>query len=182
MLVAMPRFWVALAMGIGVFVLAAKVHGRHVRLERELAGHFSVRFGAPNDPFVEALWAQDRTQLWTIVGVGLAALVVAAWLGRAPGRLPLPLPGAPHDARWRALLVFGPIAVFVIAFAANAATSLIRFVSAAPAGGTPFTDAALRGSAAWIVALVVAGAVASATIAGYPRVRTQVPSPVAGRA
>lgn len=56
-----------------VFVLvAAKAHGRQIRLERERAGFMSVDFRAKNPPFVEALWRRDRRRFWSffvIVGV-----------------------------------------------------------------------------------------------------------------
>jgi len=47
-----PRFWALLAASFVLFFVAAKFHGRQVRLERELAGHNQVTFGGKNPPFV----------------------------------------------------------------------------------------------------------------------------------
>jgi hypothetical protein len=83
-----------------LFLLAAKAHGRELRLEREAAGFHQIAFGAPdNPPFVEALWHQERVRFWTatvvlalVVGArllakgapgGLSALVVLTWVPAA---------------------------------------------------------------------------------------------------
>lgn len=59
-----------------LFLVAAKVHGRSIRLEREAMGVMHVTFGGPagtNPPEVEALWRADRWRFWPMTGV-LAAL------------------------------------------------------------------------------------------------------------
>jgi hypothetical protein len=58
-----------------LFLLAAKAHGRELRIEREVAGFAHVVFGAPdNPPFVEALWHRERLYFWALTaGLGLAA-------------------------------------------------------------------------------------------------------------
>jgi hypothetical protein len=61
---------------IGLLLVAAKAHGRQVRLHRELHGHLRVEFGGENDPFVEALWRRDRIRFWATTGVAAALLVV----------------------------------------------------------------------------------------------------------
>jgi len=73
-----------------LFLLAAKAHGRQVRLERERAGHHDVEFGGGRDrsrgedvsqhvrknpPFVEALWRRDRVAFW--IAAPLAAVAMA---------------------------------------------------------------------------------------------------------
>ena len=62
-----------------VFLLAAKLHGRQLRLERERAGYpeASFRRGADNAPFVVALWRRERYIVWgtTAACAGVAALV-----------------------------------------------------------------------------------------------------------
>jgi hypothetical protein len=63
-----------------LFVVAAKVHGRSIRLEREAMGVMNVTFGGPpgsNPPEVEALWRADRWRFWPMTGV-LALLFGAA--------------------------------------------------------------------------------------------------------
>lgn len=83
---------------LALFILAAKLHGRSIRLEREAMGIMSVTFGGPqgsNPPEVEALWRADRWRFWPLTGVlavlfggaafaltrspGLAALAVLQW-------------------------------------------------------------------------------------------------------
>lgn len=81
----MASLLVALAASVVTMLLAAKAHGRQVRLEREAAGHFSVTFGGRNAPFVEALWRRDRVRVWGVAGASLA--VLAAWLVAGDARL-----------------------------------------------------------------------------------------------
>jgi hypothetical protein len=64
-----------------VFLVAAKVHGRQLRLEREAAGYASVRFGGENPPWVEALWRAERVRFWS----STIALAVAILLARRAG-------------------------------------------------------------------------------------------------
>ncbi|HEV8360561.1 MAG TPA: hypothetical protein VGR28_08920 [Candidatus Thermoplasmatota archaeon] len=70
-----------LALGVlsaALIVLAAKAHGRQVRLERELAGYHDVDFTQDNPPWVEDLWKRDRRRF--LEGFGALALVLlAAW-------------------------------------------------------------------------------------------------------
>jgi hypothetical protein len=80
-----------------LFLLAAKAHGRELRLEREAAGFHQIAFGAPdNPPFVETLWHQERVRFWSVTVLlalvaggrllakgapgGLSALVVLTWV------------------------------------------------------------------------------------------------------
>ena len=70
--------WLLLGFGLVAWVLlAAKAHGRQVRLEREAQGVFKVDFGGTNPPEVEAIWRRDRRIFWptmaTLSGVLLAA-------------------------------------------------------------------------------------------------------------
>jgi hypothetical protein len=59
-------------------LVAAKAHGRQIRLEREKAGYRSVDFRAANPPFVEALWRRDRVRFWPWFAI-LALASGAAW-------------------------------------------------------------------------------------------------------
>lgn len=83
---------------LALFIVAAKVHGRSIRLEREAMGVMHVTFGGPpgsNPPEVEALWRADRWRFWPMTGVlavlfgalaffatrsaGLSALAALQW-------------------------------------------------------------------------------------------------------
>ncbi len=64
-------------LSVVLFLLAAKTHGRHLRLERELAGHLHVTFGGNNPPWVEALWRAERWRFWGVtLSLALPLLVV----------------------------------------------------------------------------------------------------------
>lgn len=70
--------------GAVLFLVAAKAHGRQLRLEREHAGVLRVSFGrgAQNDPFVVALWRRERFIFWPAAAV---AAVVLHFLARSLG-------------------------------------------------------------------------------------------------
>lgn len=84
----------AAAPGLVALLLAAKSHGRQLRLERERAGYSSVVFGGSNPPFVVALWRADRVRFWSsapavalalgggtylVSGAGAAAVAAFLW-------------------------------------------------------------------------------------------------------
>lgn len=71
--------WLGAAIGIPALLLAAKAHGRQIRLEREREGYHSVEFGGTNLPFVEALWRRDRIRYWSVVPPVAIALGAGAW-------------------------------------------------------------------------------------------------------
>ena len=56
------------AVALVIFLAAAKLHGRQLRVEREHAGVMSVDFRrrSTNPPFVLALWRKDRWTLWPV--------------------------------------------------------------------------------------------------------------------
>lgn len=61
-------------------ILAAKAHGRQVRLEREHAGYHDVVFGGDNPAFVETLWRRDRVRFWASYPVFLGLIAAPlAW-------------------------------------------------------------------------------------------------------
>ena len=77
----MDDSWIPFAVWGATIILvlvAAKAHGRQIRLEREKAGYMSVKFGAKNPPFVEALWKKDRIRFWSWF-VAIAATSSAVW-------------------------------------------------------------------------------------------------------
>ena len=57
---------ITIAIGAVVFLVAAKLHGRALRLEREQQGIMNVTFGpgSNNPPFVVALWRRERYIFW----------------------------------------------------------------------------------------------------------------------
>lgn len=112
----MERAWLLLV-GAVSFVVAAKVHGRQIRLERELAGTWSVEFGRSNGPLVDALWSRERWLFWG----SLFALVVLSIAARAVTVGPRTWPDA---------VVWHFFAPFDVAFTLTAALSLGRFVRA----------------------------------------------------
>lgn len=112
-------FGVGVALSVGLLLLAAKSHGRQIRVERERAGFFEVSFGraAANPPWVEALWRGDRWRFWTVfplAAVALATLLVTR-SGEADAALPFES-DAFAPPLWALLLVatllWAPVASF----------------------------------------------------------------------
>jgi hypothetical protein len=137
------------------FVLAAKAHGRQIRLERELQGYHQVVFGGSNPPFVEALWRADRVRYWSITA-GLAAGAVGLFfLARARGWHWPFLGGGGGSAAWLALW-----GAPVVAFITCGLWSLGRFVRAveqkAGAVEAGWASEAIQGSTVWFAAAVLA--------------------------
>lgn len=127
-----PVTVVGAAVGIGgsvaLLLLAAKAHGRQLRLERELEGHTQVDFRGGNHPWVEALWRGDRVRFWTMVPIASAALALYAYRARAMGGAPVDFGAAlpPWGAALVAALLWGP----TLGFFVNGALSLIRWFRA----------------------------------------------------
>ena len=123
-------YWIELGLGVVLLFITAKAHGRQIRLERELEGHFDIDFMGENHPWVEALWRKDRRQFWIVfpvIAVALSAYaVVAVSLGLPPrfgnDPLGLPLPGA--------IVLAGLLWALSGAFATNGLASALRFRSA----------------------------------------------------
>jgi hypothetical protein len=171
-LLSWPR--VALVAGsLLLFLAAAKNHGRSVRLERQLAGHWEVSFGRANAPWVEALWQRDRMVYWSIaIGLAVLGLVYAALARR--WQWPMPPRSAPGWSWWSALLmvIVWPL---VLAFVTAAVASLTRFLAALPDASTDTTaradwiGPALWASAGWwTLTLALAALVAWLALARAP--------------
>ena len=64
------------AIAVVIFLAAAKLHGRQLRLEREHAGVMSVDFRrrSENPPLVVALWRKDRWTFWPVAATVAIAL------------------------------------------------------------------------------------------------------------
>lgn len=139
---ALPLRAIVLVLSVVTFLVAAKTHGRQVRLERERAGHTQVVFGGENPPFVEALWKRDRIRFWSTAAIAFA-LALAWVLASSSLGLPRPLGGGALGASWT--MLFLPL---VTGFLVCGTASLLGFM-ASRAVDPRFTTEALPGSAAW---------------------------------
>jgi hypothetical protein len=118
---------------LATFLLAAKSHGRQIRLERERAGFHHVVFGGSNPSFVEQLWRRDRLHYWPTFALVFFVVALARWKGLGPDGF--------GDTAWA--LWFLP---FVSAFSFAGLWSLTHFAGTR-AENPEFTDAAVRTSA-----------------------------------
>jgi hypothetical protein len=139
---ALPLRAVVLVLSGVTFLVAAKAHGRQVRLERERAGHTRVVFGGDNPPFVEALWKRDRIRYWAAAAIAFAVAAVLVLVASSSG-LPRPLGGGALGAAWT--MLFLPL---VTGFVVCGTASLAGFLTTR-AVDPRFTTEALPGSAAW---------------------------------
>ncbi|HLE47074.1 MAG TPA: hypothetical protein VI818_02160, partial [Candidatus Thermoplasmatota archaeon] len=102
-------------------------HGRQIRLERELHGHWDVEFGKPNAPFVESLWKRDRLRFWLNIARFSPFFVfgLSAWAASD-----LRLPGVEGDQRFgefaAVILVSVVLWTPIVAFLWNATSSQRR--------------------------------------------------------
>lgn len=101
------RLVTLLVASLGAMILAAKAHGRQVRLEREHAGHHHVVFGGINPEFVETLWRRDRIRFWGSLPVFVG--VIAGGLAWRHG----------IGAHLAAALFLGALAAFTLAGAGS---------------------------------------------------------------
>jgi hypothetical protein len=118
------------------FILAAKAHGREIRLERVAAGIQHVTFGGDNPAFVDALWAAERLRFWVATPI-LSLIMVAVLVFAGASRASLSTIGF-------ASLLWAPSAVFMV----------LGLMSIVRAGA--LERAELGGSVAWW-SLVVMG-------------------------
>jgi hypothetical protein len=91
------------AASLTTFMLAAKAHGRELRLERVAAGIQHVTFGGDNPAFVDALWTAERMRFWVATPLLSLILIVA-----------LALAGASRSTIAFAGLSWAPSAVFMV--------------------------------------------------------------------
>ncbi len=79
--------WIVGAVSVVLFLVAAKAHGRELRLEREAHGIASVDFRAVT-PDVQARWSAERVRFWSFfvpLALGLVVLALRLELGRVNG-------------------------------------------------------------------------------------------------
>jgi hypothetical protein len=139
------------AASVAAFLVATKAHGRQIRLERQLAGYWDVTFGAPNPPFVEALWWRERIVVWSIaITLGLLAMGYL-YVARQRG-WPLPL----AESSWLTVLWTVLAAPAVMAFTLAGFASAARFASQLShmVSSPEWVPRAVAGSVAWWVATV----------------------------
>ncbi|NUO51106.1 MAG: hypothetical protein HOV80_19795 [Polyangiaceae bacterium] len=145
-----------LALSVASFLAAAKAHGRQLRLERELAGHLHVTFGAPNAPFVEALWRRERLVFWSLAAtLALGAIVFRLLAPRFAWELPVE--GAPTGRSFVGVLFLHILGPLTIAFVVTGLISLGRLLvadrsAAAVANPQHWSSQAVWGSAGfWLL-------------------------------
>jgi len=147
--------WLILGLGAATFLVAAKTHGRQIRLERELAGYWHATFGAANPAFVEALWRRERFMYWSVAAV-LATCSIAFRLVAHRFEWPLPPVATSGGRSILAALLFHVLTPLTAAFVATGLLSVVRFVLAARAGSETtaarpdsWMSEALWGTAGW---------------------------------
>ncbi|MHB1261180.1 MAG: hypothetical protein ACYC2H_05635 [Thermoplasmatota archaeon] len=125
---------------VALLLVAAKAHGRQIRIEREQQGYFRIDFRSKNAAAVEAIWRRDRLLFWPVFAtLGVAGLVWAI---------------AARDLGLGALVVGW---AFAAAFTVAGLTSWVRMVRR-DQGPLPWRQRALRGSAGWWLAVAAAAA------------------------
>src|SRR5690348_13626125 len=97
---------------VAAFFSAAKAHGRHLRLERELFGIWEVDFREPGNPWIVARWRHERRLFWV-----LAAAVFACLLWRGWGQ------GSPY---WAVAFFKAMVAAFALTSLASAVRLWLR--------------------------------------------------------
>jgi hypothetical protein len=142
-------WWLAAVATVALLLVAAKAHGRQIRLEREQQGYFRVDFGARNPAAVEAIWRADRRLFWPVFGVG--ALLATFWAVQAL---------VPGDLAFAALLLAW---AFVAAFVAAGLASWIRLARSGQ-GPLPWRKRAQSGSVGWWLAVAAAAALVALSL------------------
>lgn len=119
--------WIVLALGVANYLIAAKAHGRQLRLEREMAGIWEVSFRTRNPPFVEALWQRERLHYWSTAAVVFVALAALRALGEDRPRIF-------GDGSWPESLVVHGLGPLTFAFVATGLASVARLATSARDG------------------------------------------------
>lgn len=102
--------WAILALSFGLFLLAAKAHGRELRLERVAHGFEEVDFRAL-PPGVQAIWQAERVRFWPAFAVLATVFAVLAWMYAPIGR-GFAVPSAIAFAGALAFAICGVLAMF----------------------------------------------------------------------
>lgn len=157
-------FLVAAGLALPTFLLAAKAHGRQIRIEREFEGYPDADFRSDQNPaWVRALWRRDRIQFWTTYSIVAAFLGIGVWLKHRAGAGAWGTEPAMQDVAGSAaivLLLWTPI----VAFTGNGVTSLARWLRRrrrSPEPTSNFGAAFRRSLAYWIGVLVLMAVLAA---------------------
>jgi hypothetical protein len=151
-----------LALGAVTFLVAAKAHGRQLRVERELAGYWHVTFGAQNPAFVETLWRRERLIYWS-----LAVLVALGTIGfrlLAPRfAWTLPVEGGRAGSSLAGVVFLHVLVPMIVAFVVTGLLSVARFAAAPPSDAARahpqnWLSHAVWASAGWWLLTVALGA------------------------
>ncbi|MDB5050579.1 MAG: hypothetical protein JWO30_3650 [Fibrobacteres bacterium] len=128
--------WPVLAGSLALILVAAKAHGRQLRLERERAGYWDAVFGGENPEWVEALWRRERILFWSAAAG--AALIGLAYAWAASRHLwPMPLPDQDGIPPPWALLLLAAAWPFAFAFILTGLASIARLAASLGSGPTP---------------------------------------------
>jgi hypothetical protein len=153
--VSVAARWFILGLAAATFLVAAKTHGRQLRLERELAGYWHVTFGAQNPAWVEALWRRERLLYWSLA-TALALLAIAYRALARRFAWPLPVEGPGGERSWIGVGLLHVLVPLVGAFVITGLLSVVRFVLSVRGGvdassGRPahWFSTATWGTAGW---------------------------------
>jgi hypothetical protein len=117
--------WVVFATSLTAFFVAAKSHGRQLRLERELAGFDRVTFGGTNPPYVESLWRNDRVHYWRTFPVLLTFFLAGLIVSRSSS-ISLPFPDETRESQLLAWAALSFLWAFVWSFTLVGLASAVR--------------------------------------------------------
>src|SRR5687767_6233143 len=137
-------------LSIALFIVAAKTHGRHVRLERELQGVWKVDFRSTNPPAVEAVWRKDRIVFWTTAAlIAILAIAYQAIAGTTSFAAHARATLGPM-LTWLLIGVVWPmITAFMVAGVASAYRSYSAFAERSATVPSGWKESAINGSIVW---------------------------------
>jgi len=140
----------ALVLGLAVttFLVAAKAHGRQLRLERELAGFFNVTFRARNPDWVEAFWSRERLFFWILAAV-LFAITIGIRTLASRFDVPFAEVWLAASPSWAGALVLHVILPLVGAFMGTGLVSFARAALSSRAFEANQVNTVLWGSLFW---------------------------------
>jgi hypothetical protein len=132
-----------------LFLSAAKSHGRQYRLERELAGYWTVSFTSDNAPWVERFWFRQRVVYWSLAS--FIALSMIIWRFKKKVTV--------NWKQWMLFALLTLIRSMIAAFMITGAISMIRLfwklARNIPAPSPDWISHAVWGSLGWWLATIL---------------------------